>query len=175
MKKISLAVFAFSLFIALISSCKKETTPSVDFSTYVATNEECIVTGTPDSTQWTNSVLTRQTDTALLTFIDNIVITDSLTGPITINPPCPNPSNGFFIWNINPTQQCKLRLVCVNTAYDVVYYNAYGLSGGPITLGFDFRSISTFHTDSSYRIYYGFYNANDSLYISGHGDIKIQQ
>ncbi len=174
MKKISFAIFAFALLIALLPSCKKETTQVVDFSSYVATNDACKVTGALDSTQWTNSVLSRQQDTVLLTFADNIVITDSVTGPIAINPPCPNPSNGFFIWNINSTRQCKLRLVCVNTALDVIYYNAYGLSGGPITLGFDFRTISTFKSGNSYRMYYGFYNANDSLYISGHGDIKIQ-
>lgn len=162
------------LLIAILASCKKDVQQVVDYSAYVATNNECRVTGTPDSTQWTNSVLTRATDTANLTFADNIVIVDSATGPIIINPPCPNPSNGFFIWNINPTRQCKLRMVCINTAQDIIYYNAFGLSGGPITLGFDFRTISTFKSGNSYRMYYGFYNANDSLYVSGHGDIRIQ-
>jgi len=174
MKKISLATISFTLLIALLTSCKKESTQVVDFSAYVVTNNECRVTGLLDSTQWTNSVLTRQQDTAMLNFADNIYITDSITGTITINPPCPNPSNGFFIWNINPTRQCKLRLVCVNTNLDVIYYNAFGLSGGAIALGFDFRSISTFKSGNNYRISYGFYNANDSLYVSGHGDIRIQ-
>ena len=43
-----------------------------------------------------------------------------------------------------------------------------------MTIGFDFRSISTFRSGNNYRMYYGFYNANDSLYFAGHGDFKIQ-
>ena len=174
MKTTGFVISVFVTLLALIPGCKKEITQVTDYSTFVATNNECQITGAVDSTQWGNSILTRQQDTALLVFADNIYITDTVAGPITISPPCPNASNGFFIWNINPTRQCKLRLVCVNTSSDILYYNAYGLSGAPVTIGFDFRSVSTFHSGSSYRMYYGFYNAKDSLYFAGHGNFKIQ-
>ena len=174
MKKISFATFAISVLLTLLASCKKETTQVLDFSSYVATDNECHVTGATDTTEWANTILTRKQDTSRLTFADNIVITDTVAGTITISPPCPNPSNGFFIWNIHPERQCKLRLVCINAANDIIYYNAYGLSGGPMTIGFDFRNTSTFHPGTNYRMYYGFYNAKDSLYFAGHGDIRIQ-
>jgi hypothetical protein len=173
MKKIGFAFLSFVLLNAVLQSCKKEVVQVVDFTSITPTDNECRITGTFDTTQWNNSVLNRQTDTVLLVFGDNIVITDSICGNITISPPCPNPSNGFFIWNVNPSRQCKLKVVCVNTAYDILYYNAYALNGGPITLGFDFRAQTAFRTDSNYRMFYAFYNSRDSVYYSGHGDIKI--
>ena len=173
MKKIVFAILSFVAVIAFLQSCKKTPVTIIDYTKYVATDKECRVTGTVDTTQWANNVLNRQQDTALLIFTDNIVLSDSICGNITMAPPCPNPSNGFFIWNVNPSRQCKLKVVCISTAQDVLYFNTYGLNGGPISLGFDFRSQTSFRTDSSYRMYFGFYNSRDSLYYSGHGDIKI--
>ena len=173
MKKIGFAILSFALLIALLPSCKKYTVYIVDYTSYTPTDKECRVTGTVDTTQWVNRVLNRQEDTAFLIFSGNITTADSAAGTVSLSPPCPNPSNGFFVWNVNPQRQCKLKVVCISTAQDIVYYNAYALNGGPITLGFDFRSISTFRNDSNYRMYFGFYTSRDSLYYSGHGDIKI--
>ena len=174
MKKSGLAIIILSAFIILSQSCKKQTIRVVDFSSYTTTNEECQVIGLQDTTQWINNVLNRQTDTLQLTFADNLVISDSTAAHITMTPPCPDSSNGFFVWNVNPSRECKLKLVFVNTNYDILYYNAYALNGGPMTIGFDFRSISTFKTGTNYRMFYGFYNSHDSCYFSGHGDIRIK-
>jgi hypothetical protein len=173
MKKIGITILSITLLLLFGQSCKKETTQVVDFSSYTATDKECRIIGLPDTTQWINSILTRQTDTLQLVFGDNIVITDSITGTVRVSPPCPDSSNGFFIWNVDASRQCKLKLVVVNTDYDVLYYNSYGLNGGPITLGFDFRTQTSFKTNTSYRMFYGFYNSLDSCYYSGHGDIRI--
>jgi hypothetical protein len=174
MKKIGFAFLSFVSLLAPFQSCKKVTPVVVDFSKYTITNNECQVTQVQDTTQWINDVLTQQQDTTLLTFLDNISIADSVPGKITISAPCANPSNGFFIWNVNPTRQCKLKVVCANTDGDILYYNSYGLNGGPITLGYDFRALTVFHKNTNYRMYFGFYNGRDSLYFSGHGDIRIQ-
>ena len=173
MKKIGFAILSFALLTILFQSCKKDTVHIIDYSAYVPTDKGCRVTGALDTTQWNNNVLNRQQDTAFLFFADNFVTADSICGTITVSPPCPNPSNGFFIWNVNPTRQCKLKVVFISTAQDVVSYNVYSLNGGPISLGFDFRAQTAFRTDSNYRMYYGFYNSRDSLYFSGHGDIRI--
>jgi len=173
MKKIVFTVLSFFILLALLQSCKKNSVRIIDYTHYVATDKECRVTGTIDTTQWVNNVLNRAEDTAWLIYTDNIVISDSVCATISMSPPCPNPSNGFFVWDVNPSRQCKLKVVCISTAQDILYFNTYGLNGGPITLGFDFRSQTSFRTDSSYRMYFGFYNSRDSLYYSGHGDIKI--
>jgi hypothetical protein len=174
MKRIGFIFCSLVVVIAIIQSCKKEKPTVVDFSSYTMTSDECRIIGTADTTQWTNNVLNRQTDTLQLIFGDNLVITDSVTGPISISPPCPDSSDGFFIWNVNPSRQCKLKLVFVNTAFDVLYYNTYALIGGPMTIGFDFRSQTAFKPGTNYRMFYGFYNSNDSCYFSGHGDIRIK-
>ena len=174
MKKAAAVLLLIAIFAQLLQSCKKEVTQIVDFSKYTATDNECRIVGVADTTQWINSVLSRAQDTALLIFADNIFISDTQAAKISITAPCPNPSNGFFIWNVNPSRQCKLKLVCVNTDGDILYYNSYGLLGGPMTLGFDFRNQTVFRSGTNYRMYYGFFNSLDSLYFSGHGDIRIQ-
>jgi len=174
MKKVGFIVFGITALFTLVNSCKKTTTQIVDFSSYTMTNDECEIIGAADTTQWNNNVLNRQTDTLQLVFADNVNITDSATGTISMSPPCPDSSNGFFIWNVNPSRQCKLKLVVVNTAYDILYYNAYALNGGPMTIGFDFRSMTAFRSGTNYRMFYGFYNSYDSCYYSGHGDIRMR-
>ena len=174
MKKASAVLLLIAIVALLLQACKKDIVRVVDFSKYTTTDNECQITGVGDTTEWINNVLNRSEDTALLIFADNIFISDTQAAKISITPPCPNPSNGFFIWNVNPSRECKLKVVCVNTAGDILYYNAYGLLGGPITLGFDFRGKSVFHSGINYRMYYGFFNSRDSLYYSGHGDIRIQ-
>ncbi len=165
---------AIILMFVLLQACKKTTVQVVDFSKYTQVNNACEITTIADSNQWTNNVLNRNEDTATLYFNDNVYITDSVAAQVTVSASCPNPSNGLFIWQVNPTRQCKLKVACVNTSGDIVYYNSYGLGGGPITIGFDFRSLSGFKKNNNYRLYYGFYNSHDSLYFSGHGDISIQ-
>jgi hypothetical protein len=173
MKNTGIAIVSFALALMVLQSCHKETVTPVSFSTIDSTDNECRVTGTVDTTQWCNSVLNRASDTLFLTFAANVGITDSVCGRVTMAPSCPNPSNGFFIWNVSCTRQCLLKVVCVSTAFDVLYFNSYVINAEPITLGFDLRAQTAFRNDSSYRMYFGFYNSNDSLYYSGHGDIKI--
>ena len=162
-------------FCFLIQSCKKPAVTPTDFSQITMTDGECNIIGARDTTQWNNDILNYALDTALLSFADTVVTTDSIAGLITVSPPCPNPSNGFFIWNISTERQCKLRLVCINEGYETLYYNVYRLNGGPIELGFDFRANTAFKNDSSYRMFYAFYNSFDSLYYAGHGNFRIMK
>ncbi len=163
-----------ALYSAFIFSCKKTTEQTLDFSQYTQTNSECSVIGTPDSISWTNAIFNLQQDTPLLNFADNLYLTDTLAAVINITPPCPDPSNGFFIWHVNSSGPCKLRLVCVDINSDVLYYNAYLLQGGPLEIAFDFRNKSAFQANTNYRMYYGFYTSRDSIFYSGYGDFRIE-
>ncbi|HWB62921.1 MAG TPA: hypothetical protein VG603_05365 [Chitinophagales bacterium] len=166
-----IVVFTGLLF---FSSCKKDVVEVLDFSKYTSTDNDCSITGPIDSTAWKNDVLNRTRDTARLIFSDDLFVTDSMAGTITLNPPCPNPSDGLFIWNINTTRQCKLKVVCINLSNEVIYYNAYRLVGGKMTVGFNFKGNSAFKAGNNYRLYFAFYTATDSLYYSGHGDFRIE-
>jgi hypothetical protein len=171
-KGLYIGAVLFALF-ALVQSCKKITETPTNFSQITTTGAECRIIGAPDTTQWNNDVLNYALDTALLTFSDNVVTTDSIGGKINVTPVCPNPRNGFFIWNIEAARQCKLRLVCINQSYQILYYNVYRLNGGPVEIGFDFTANTAFKNDSSYRMFYAFYNSFDSMYYAGHGDFTI--
>ncbi len=172
MKGFYIGAVLLSVF-ALFQSCKKTTVVPINFSQITMTDSECRITGIPDTTQWNNDVLNYLLDTALLTFSTGVTTTDSIGGKINVTPLCPNPSNGFFIWNIEAARACKLKLVCINESYQILYYNVYRLSGGPVEIGFDFRANTAFKNDSSYRMFYGFYNSFDSLYYAGHGDFTV--
>ena len=170
--------FYFLLLLSVITiyfdSCKKTTVTVVDFSKYTATNNECEITS-KDSTDWTNDLIWSYADSSLVAFSDTFVFNDTLTGKISITPACPNPSNGLFICNVTPQRQCKMKLVCINTNYDILYFNTYLLNSEPITLGFDFREATAFHKNVNYRMYYAFYSSlRDSMYYRGHGDFRIQ-
>jgi hypothetical protein len=160
--------------LVIVQSCKKDYVAPTDFSTITATSSECAENGAHDTTDWTNDVLNYALDTALLTFYDGITTTDTLAGKVTILPPCPNPGNGFFIWNVEATRQCKLKLVCINEKYETLYYNAYRLTGEPMEIAFDFRYNTAFKKGGYYRMFYAFYNSRDSIYYAGHGDFQVQ-
>jgi hypothetical protein len=162
----------FILF-AGFAACKKITPQPTNFTQITTTDGECRITGTPDTTQWNNDVLGYKLDTALLTFGTSVTTADSVTGKTTVSPICPNPGNGFFVWHVDVERECKLKLVCINESYQILYYNVYRLNGGPVEIGFDFRDNTAFKNDSSYRIFYGFYNSFDSLFYAGHGNFTV--
>jgi hypothetical protein len=170
-------LYAFILLLvvaAYLSACKKDTVTVIDYSKITLTDAQCNVTAITDSTQWSNDVYWTAFDSSLVKFTDSISFTDSLTGKVEVSPACPNPSQGQFIVGVNTERACKMKVVCLNTSQEVLYFNSQLLTGGPIIIGFDFRSISAFHTGQYYRMYYAFYTAADSMYYRGHGDFKIQ-
>ena len=173
MKKIYVLLL-LSIITVYWGSCKKTTVAVVDFSKYTVTGNECQITS-EDSTDWTNDLIWTRQDSSLVAFSDTFSFSDTSAGKISISPACPNPSNGLFICTVTPQRQCKMKLVCVNTSYDILYYNTYLLNSEPITLGFDFRNVTAFHKNTNYRMYYAFYSSlRDSMYYRGHGDFRIQ-
>ncbi|MDB5282043.1 MAG: hypothetical protein JWO06_1118 [Bacteroidota bacterium] len=172
MKKFYL-LFIIPVLLIYFASCKKTTVAVVDFSKYTVTDNECRVSSI-DTTDWNNEVIWSLQDSNLVAFTDTFSFFDTLTGKVSFSPACPNPSNGLFICNITPEQQCKLKVVCVNSKFDLIYFNTYLLYAEPITLGFDFREATAFHKNNNYRMYYAFYTSRDSMYYRGHGDFRIQ-
>jgi hypothetical protein len=173
--RINIAAFFIIALLVVLNCCKKPpTTVPLDFSKITVTNNECEITGAIDSAAWINDVLNLALDTQFLTFADYTGITDTLTGTIQISPICPNPSNGFFLWNVSSTRECKLKIVCIDINEEILYYNTYRLEGGPLLIAFDFSKTTSFKKNTNYRMYYGFYNAKDSVYFSGHGNFRIQ-
>ncbi len=160
--------------VILLVACKKPAPALLDFSKLTETNSKCELAGTIDSNAWKNDVLNLKNDTLLLTFSDNIYLSDSIPGTIQISAPCPNPSNGFFFWSVNASRACKLKLVCINDSSDILYYNSYRLQNGPVDIGFNFRSNTSFHKNNNFRMYYAFYTSKDSIFYAGYGNFRIE-
>ena len=170
--------FGVSLLSCLIAfhffSCKKESIAVLDFTKYTITDGACVATET-DNSDWTTDTAWTTQESALLAFNDDdIVLVDSVIGNVAISPACPNPSDGFFTLTVTTERECKLKMACVNTEMETLYYHARKLSGGLTSIEFDLRSLTSFHKDDYYRLYYAFYNSTDSLYYRGHGDFRIQ-
>jgi hypothetical protein len=158
----------------LSSSCKKDNITPIDFTKYTRTDSSCAIIGEADITDWTADSIWTTSEIALMKFSDGVVLADSLIGFINVSPPCPNPSDGLFIMRVNTERECKMKVACVNIEMETLYYTSSKFPGGLITTGYDFRQLTAFHKDSYYRLYYAFYNAADSLFYKGHGDIKIE-
>lgn len=156
-------------------SCKKNTVTPVDFSKITVADASCVYISEVDSTDWTYDTNWTTQELNFMRFTDtSVVVTDTATGFVQLSAPCPNPSEGLFILGLNTQRQCKMKLVCVNTQMQVIYYLTRKFSGGPIVTAYDFRSTTSFHKNENYRFYYAFYNATDSLYYKGHGDFRIE-
>ena len=166
--------FSFLLLIFFFSSCKKTTITPIDFSKITVADSSCIYIGDVDTTDWTYDATWTAQEISFMNFADTISITDSATGYIQLSAPCPNPNGGVFILGMNTERQCKMKLVCVNTAMHILYYTSRKFTGGPIVTAYDFSSLTAFHKNANYRFYYGFYNSKDSLYYKGHGDFRIE-
>lgn len=165
----------FAAFIFYFSACQKETVAPIDFSNMTYTDSTCTLYGAKDSTDWGKDSTWATYETSLMTFsTDTLPLQDTLIGNIEVSPACPNPSRGIFLVGVYPTQACKMKIVCVNTSYQVLYYSCKFFTGGPIMNAFDFSNTSAFHKNENYRMYYAFYNAHDSLYYKGHGDFRIE-
>ena len=157
------------------SSCKKETSTPPDFSEITVTDSSCIYISDVDTTDWTNDVVWTTQETNLLNFADTtIVITDSVEGFIQLSAACPNPSAGVFFLGVNTQRETKMKLVCVNTEMEVLYFTTRKFTGGPILTAYDFTGISAFRANENYRVYYAFYTSKGVLYYKGHGDLRIE-
>ena len=175
MMRFYICCFLFG-FILVISSCKKDTSVPIDFSKITVTDStSCIIISDVDTTDWTYDANWTPGVTAFLYFIDsNLVVSDTLTGYVQVSPACPNPNHGIFIMGVNTERECLMKLVCVNTDMQILYYTTRKFTGGPIVTAYDLTTSTSFHKNANYRVYYGFFNAFDSLYYKGHGDVRIE-
>jgi hypothetical protein len=158
------------------SSCKKAALNTIDFTEITFTDSiYCGIIGEPDTSDWaTDTAAWSAKENALLNFSDDLVIIDSVAGTINISAACPNPNDGHFRIIINTERECKMKIACVNTEMETLYFAANKLTAGANTAEFDFGALTAFHKNMYYRMYYAFYNSKDSLYYKGHGDFLIQ-
>lgn len=166
-------LYALLLLAVGLPACQKDPAPVYDFSRQTITDSLCQVISA-DSTDWTYDPVWTAFDSSTVRFADTIVITDTLTGYVNISPACPNPGNGLFIIGLDTEHACAMRVACVNTEREVIWYSARKLNGGPVITAYDFRNVTAFRPGENYRLYYAFYNHKDSMFYRGHGDISRQ-
>jgi hypothetical protein len=152
---------------------KRQSVP-IDFSKITVTDSSCLYISDVDPTDWVSDDSWTSKEAAFLKFTDTLFVTDTSIGYVQISALCPNPNAGAFNLGVNTQYPCKMKLVCVNTEMQVLYYTTNILTGGPVPYNYDFRSQTAFHKNENYRLYYGFYNSRDSLYYKGHGDFRIE-
>lgn len=162
------------VFVALLSSCKKETSTPLDFSQITVTDSSCIYISEVDVTDWAFEAGWTTQENDLLNFARTVSVTDSIAGYVQLSAACPNPSAGKFIVGINTERACVMKVAIVDTDMHVLYFANRVFTGGPILTAYDLTSLSAFHANENYRMYYAFYTSKDSLYYKGHGDFRIE-
>jgi len=174
MKKFILFLLGAMLLLHLLS-CKKEVITGISFEQITTVDSLCEMTGTIDPTDWSYDSTWTTVEQTLLTFIDpNIILTDSLPGRVTVYPACANPNNGVFHVDVFTQRECEMRVAFVNNDFQILQYQSLHLYGGLITNHYDFRYLTAFHPNAYYRMYYAFFDARDSMYYQGHGDLFLQ-
>jgi hypothetical protein len=158
----------------LFYSCKKESHAGYNFTEITATDANGTSTGTTDTTDWGYDTNWSTAETKLLSFKDTVKANDTATGYVQLSPVFPNPSTGIILMGVDVEKACKMKAVLVNKQFQILHYLSRPFTGGPILTAYDFTSLTAFRRGNYYRMYYGFYNANDSLYYKGHGDILIE-
>ncbi|MCW5907378.1 MAG: hypothetical protein KIS94_05940 [Chitinophagales bacterium] len=168
------ALPAFLFFvIASVASCKKEKAVLYDFSKYTATDISGTIVSI-DSTDWAYDATWTTAELKLLTFKDTIKVSDSTYGYVQLSPATPNPTSGVFIIGSDTEKECKMKAVFVNEQLNILHYLSKKFTGGPILTAYDLSVHTAFRKGNCYRMYYGFFNAKDSLFYKGHGDIRIE-
>lgn len=176
MRGFCVLALVFIVISSLFISCQDDTVPLIiDFSKYTPTDTAGVVTGETDYTDWTQDSLWSPNELALLNFRDTIAIADTIADTITINPIYPNPGRGVFKLQLNTQDTCKMRYVFVNEDLRILHYGVRRFTGGDVRLSFDFTTVTAFHKNYNYRMYYGFYIGKDSLIYKGHGDIMLEE
>ena len=174
MKKL-IPLFFLPVIVLYYSSCKKDTVVAPpDFSKITETDSSCLYNGNIDSTDWGNDANWSAQELSLLGFKDTFPILDSTFGFVQVSAACNNPNNGVFIVGTDVQKECTMKVAVVNKQMQILHYNTYKLTGGPIIHGFNFAGNTAFHPNEYYRLYYGFYNFKDSLFYKGHGDFRIE-
>jgi hypothetical protein len=156
------------------SGCKKESTSNYDFTQLTYTDLNGSINGSTDTTDWGYDANWTEAETKLLSFKDTVKTNDTAIGYIHISPAFPNPSTGIFLIGSDVERACKMKAVFVNERFQILHYLSRKYTGGPIINVYDFTANTAFHKGNYYRMYYGFYNAKDSLYYKGHGDLRIE-
>jgi len=165
--------YFFAMVVVCIMACKKETIRVLDFDSITYTNALCEVIGEPAPGNWAKDSDWVQAEINLLAFNTIPGIADTALSKITVFPACPNPNAGQFDVFVKSTKKCKLKWVMVNRQLEILQYGQQLMDSGQFTISYDFRGITSF-VGGNYRLYYGFYNAKDSLFYKGHGNIRWQ-
>lgn len=174
MKKPSLFFLLITVTFISFYSCKKESHAGYNFTQISATDANGNSNGSTDSTDWGYDANWSSAEIKLLSFKDTLKTTDTATGYIQLSPLFPNPGNGVFLMGVDVEKACKMKAVFVNEKFQILHYLSRPFTGGFILTAYDFTSLTSFHKGNYYRMYYGFYNATDSLYYKGHGDIRLE-
>jgi hypothetical protein len=164
--------------LASIASCnKKEAEPTIDFGLNGGITQRDgsnRLNGTIDPTDWTVDETWTKEEQKLFTVPVNLNAPSS----IGIQPRgfFPNPTTtqkgGYGFYGI--PEGAMWTMVFVDKNYKVVDRLEYGpFSVSDVLFGFDLPT-DKFAANATYRVYYIIYNKSPAtLYLKGHGDIKI--
>jgi len=157
----------------LLGNCsKKDTSPTIDFGPgqgFSPRTSSNMSAGTQDPTDWTVDGDWNAQEQALFSDLP-VAVNGTATGSFT-GSAYPNPVVMVVAFTYNIPGKASCKLIIVDKAYRVI------LESGPsaAAAGQQYQlnlSNSAFQKGQLYRMYYLLYNGT-TLYIKGHGDIKI--
>lgn len=160
----------------LIQACNRDKEPNnpetitISDITYRDINS---IPGSIDPDDWT-------TETTWPTFITSkILFTDTLnytwnndSATFSNMAAYPNPCTNIFNLAVEATKPCIMKFIIVDGSASIQSQRTVRLQSGFNAMSLDV-SAPNFLSNNLYRIYYAFLDKNKTIYLKGHGDIKI--
>ena len=162
----------FALGLLLGSCSKKDTSPTIDFGPnqgFSPRTSSNMPSGTQDPTDWTVDGDWNTQEQALFSALP-IAVNGAATGSFT-GGAYPNPAVTVVAFNYTIPGTASCKFIVVDNKYRVILENTPSAAAAGQTYHLNLTN-SAFQKGYLYRIYYLLYNGT-TLYLKGHGDIKI--
>lgn len=167
------------IFIIVLSAfnlqCKKtpDSQPIIDTSKITETNDQGEKVGQVDETDWTEDTNWKSAEYNLFMKPNTTELENTETATITIHNAYPNPIWKMVVLNYVATEVTLVQVVVTDNMLNIKDRLFYKTKQGNNTIQIAMDA-DHYKSNTTYRIYYGFYSATNELYFKGHGDVKIQ-
>lgn len=163
----------------LLLQCKKKEEAAapeyrIDVSRYTMVDENGVVMGDVDPTDWTYDPNWDAATLAIFAPPPAALLAGTDTATIRLFPVLPNPGNGDFLFAYSASRSTLLQLVVTDDRLQVQLRSFVPLANANTIYNTRIGLPATVGT-GNYRLHYAFYNAAGTIYYKGHGDIRVQR
>lgn len=156
----------------LCTTCSKTTPFTIDVSAITTTDALGVPTGSTDPSDWAFDATWSEAEKALFR-TDPVDMSGTEVATVTLQPAYPNPTT---IRQVTLQFTCSvvtfIRIAIVDAQLNKKAFYQFKTDPGLNALIIPFSEMN-YPANTNYRIYYSFDTPAQSMYLKGHGDIRI--